>query len=372
MKSAGTRIATVLPPSEHFTVHAAGAIGLFVRDTTLNSAYADYITVYGRDDSKGRLFSDIRYQGIEPKLRLLHGRTKGFAHALVEHFKKMPPGLIEVHNRVDLFNVLARHLTNMPISIYFHDDPLALKGAMTPAQRWDILARADAIYCCSDYIRRRFLTGLEAGRTDHVHVVYHGVDAEPHTQKQNVILYVGHLTEGKGALPLAQAAALVLPHFPDWRIVFAGASRPNKKTSSPYAQQIGEALRPLGKQAVFMGYQSHDKILNLFNHAAIAAVPSVRAEPAGRAAIEAMAAGCALITSGHGGLAELVAQAGLMVSPVTAQGLGLALQGLIEDPHTLAGIQQLCMERGAQFTVDIAQNYFDHLRYNLLAQAYGG
>jgi len=368
----GYNIATILPPSEHFTTNAAGAIALFVRDTTIGSAYRDYITVYGRSDSKQRLFSGIKYKSITPKHRLLYGRNGGFARALVEHFKKERPGLIEVHNRVGIFKILSRAFSNTPVSIYFHNDPLTIKGAMTPKERWEILSRADAIYCCSDYIRRRFLTGLEAGRTDHVHVVYQGVDVEPAPQKENVILYVGRLIEEKGALELAKAAQILLPHFPNWRIVYAGANRPGGKNTTAYTRAVGEALKPLGKQAVFMGHQSHEKILNLFSHAAIAVVPSVWAEPMGRVAIEAMAAGCALVTSGHGGLAELAAEAGLMVSPVTPQGLALALQGLIEDPVSLHGVQQLCYQRGSQFSVSAAQNYFDHLRYELLAQAYGG
>jgi glycosyltransferase involved in cell wall biosynthesis len=131
-------------------------------------------------------------------------------------------------------------------------------------------------------------------------------------------------------------------------------------------------LKPLGKQAVMMGHQPHEKTLRLYAKAAIAVVPSTWNEPLGRTAIEAMAAGCALVTSGHGGLAEIAGDAGVIVDPVTPEGLALALQGLIEDPETLRHIQQMCVTRAPLFSLQSVQHQLDGLRYQLLGQAYGG
>src|SRR5690606_523953 len=183
-------------------------------------------------------------------------------------------------------------------------------------------------------------------------------------------LYTGRLVPEKGALELAKAAARILPHHPAWKIVFVGASRPGK-TPKPtrYAQQVEAAVKPLGRQAVFLGHQPHNKVLELYGRAAIAVVPSIGAEPFGRRAIEAMAAGCALITSGHGGLLEAAGDAGIVVSPVTPDGLALALQGLIEDGDTLRAIQQQCFDRGAQFALDHARAHLDGLRRHLLSQS---
>lgn len=363
-------IATILPYEESFTTQHAGAIALFVRDTTLNSAYQNNITVYGRQLGKQRLFSNIHYQGNRPFMPFLLGKNNGYAQTLIKNLRKVRPKMIEVHNDIGLFNILAQNFANTPISIYFHDDPTNMNAARTPTQRWKILSSADAIYCCSHYIRRRFLTGLEAGRTDHVQVVYQGIANQPQPKREKVILYVGHLTQQKGALELAQAAQILLPHHPDWRIVFAGERRPNKN-SDKYRRDILAALAPLKKQAVFMGYLPHERILELFSHAPIAAVPSIHPEPIGRTAIEAMSGGCALVTSGHGGLTELAGDVGVIVSPVTPQGLAMALQGLIEDPASCQDIQARCAQRGAWFALSGMQRYFDDLRRDLLIKAYG-
>lgn len=365
-------IASVLPSSEHFTPTLAGSIAQFVRDTAAYSAYNPYITVYGRHDEKLRRFSGIKFQPITPSMELLFGRKGGYARALVQHFKKRPTGLIEVHNKIPIFNLLAKNFSNMPISLFLHSDPLEMPGAQTPKERWEILSRADAIYCSSDYIRRRFLTGLEAGRTDHVFVLYHGVQPLKRGKKEPFILYAGRLAPEKGALELARAAQTLMPHFPGWRVVFAGANRPGGRNSTAYAQSVGQTLKPLGKQAVFLGHLPYAKTLQLFARAAIVVVPSIWNEATGRTAIEALAHGCALVTSGHGALAEIAGDTGVICSPVTSQGLALSLQGLLEDPETLRSVQQMCVTRGEMFSLQSAQESLDSLRYQLLSQAYGG
>jgi glycosyltransferase involved in cell wall biosynthesis len=372
MTHPGYSIASVLPSGEHFTPALAGSIALFARDMTIGSAYQPYITVYGRQDDRARPFSKVKFQPITPSMEFLLGQKSGYARALVQHFRKQPTGLIEVHNKISLFNHLSRHFPNMPISLFLHADPLEMPGAQSPKERWEILARADAIYCCSDYIRRRFLTGLEAARIDHVHVIYHGVTPLKRGKKEPIILYAGRLAPEKGVLELARAAQILLPHFPSWRIVFVGANRPGGRNATSYAHQIGQTLKPLGTQAVFLGHLPYTKVLQLFARAAIVAVPSIWNETTGRTAIEALSHGCALVTSGHGSLAEIAGETGVISTPVTAQGLALSLQGLLEDPETLRQAQQLCVTRGQVFSMTAACSQLDALRYRLLSQAYGG
>lgn len=369
--SNGYDIATILPPGEIFTPGDASSVGLFTRDTSRGSAYRNTLTVYGRNDIKARKFSNIKYKGIEPNMSFLYGNAGGYARGLVEQLKKDRPRMIEVHNRVSILNRLAKNFTNTPLALYLHNDPMTMKGAESPKERWELLSRADAIYCCSDYVRRRFLTGLEAGRVDHVHVVHGFCNPAPRRRKEPLILYVGHLSEEKGVAELAAAAQMLLPHFPQWRIVFAGAARPGKNDTA-YARRVYKMLKPLGKQAVFLGHQPNTKIIELYARSAIAVVPSLIAESVGRSAIEAITAGCALVTSGHGALAEIAGQAGVLVNPVTEDGLALALQGLMEDPEGLHQIQNQCYEHGQMFTLENGGRYVDDLRHMLFSRAYGG
>jgi glycosyltransferase involved in cell wall biosynthesis len=249
-----------------------------------------------------------------------------------------------------------------------------MKGAKTKQQRWQILEQAAAVYCCSDYIRSRLLDGLPDARSDHVHVVYHGVKQFDHQPpKTPTILYVGRIVPEKGVEALLTALEKVLPHNKGWRVVFAGARRHGEldKASTDFGRQICTRIDALGAQAVFLGHQSHAAILDQFAHAAIAVVPSVWEEPMGRVAIEAMAAGCALITSGRGGLKELVGDHGLIANPPTCNNLGRALHMLMQDGDRLADIQMQCRERGRAFTLEATRVQLDTIRRRILSHSLG-
>ena len=77
--------------------------------------------------------------------------------------------------------------------------------------------------------------------------------------------------------------------------------------------------------------------------AAIALTPSVWDEPFGLTAIEAHAAGAALISSGRGGLREASGPHALYVDAVTPQTLSAAMDRLIRDPA-----ERLALARGGQ------------------------
>src|SRR5690606_21691297 len=66
--------------------------------------------------------------------------------------------------------------------------------------------------------------------------------------------------------------------------------------------------------------------------AAIALTPSVWAEPLGLTALEAHAAGAALVSSGRGGLREASGPHAVYVDDLTAEGLAAAMDGLIGAP----------------------------------------
>jgi glycosyltransferase involved in cell wall biosynthesis len=71
-----------------------------------------------------------------------------------------------------------------------------------------------------------------------------------------------------------------------------------------------------------------------YKWADVIVVPSTRPEPFGLVAIEAMAAGRAVIAANHGGLAEIVIDdvTGTLIAPGSLDELAAAVQGYIENP----------------------------------------
>ncbi len=79
-----------------------------------------------------------------------------------------------------------------------------------------------------------------------------------------------------------------------------------------------------------------------FNSAAIGVVPSLWDEPFGRAALEGMAEGCAVIASNRSGLPEVVGDAGIFFEP-TADCLAAGLDALMSDTDCCTRVGADCV-----------------------------
>lgn len=82
------------------------------------------------------------------------------------------------------------------------------------------------------------------------------------------------------------------------------------------------------------GWLTHEEALAEYAKADVCVVPSVWHEPFGLVAVEAMAAGRAVVASRTGGLADIVldGKTGLLVTPGDAAALAGALSRLLDDP----------------------------------------
>jgi len=81
----------------------------------------------------------------------------------------------------------------------------------------------------------------------------------------------------------------------------------------------------------------------------VVVIPRRFAEPLGRVAIEAMAAGCVVVAANHGGLAEIIDDGvnGLLFEPGNARRLASKIQFLLNNPHHLRPLS----ERGREIAL---------------------
>ncbi len=79
--------------------------------------------------------------------------------------------------------------------------------------------------------------------------------------------------------------------------------------------------------------------------AAVGMVLTKTPEPFGRTALEALASGAALVTSGLGGLAEVCGACAMTVDPQDADGLAEALGALLDAPDRRAELARAGRER---------------------------
>ena len=169
-----------------------------------------------------------------------------------------------------------------------------------------ILRRARLVICASAELAE---AARELGARA-VRVIPSGIDV-PETvgepDEPPHVLYAGRLSPEKGVLELVEAAR-GLP------LVVAG--------DGPLRDRVPEAL----------GFVSHDRLLGLYERAAVVACPSHR-EGYGVVCAEAMAYGRPVVASAVGGLLDLVVdgETGLLVPPGDVAALRAALQRLLGD-----------------------------------------
>lgn len=359
-----SKIAVILPPREGFSPQSFGAISLSVRDFIIHSRYQHAITVFGSGTEKA--FADTHYQPLGVKRRWYEPNTRAYVRAAMHEIRKMAPALIEVHNRPSVARALSKH-TTIPIALHLHNDPQEMKYAKTSQQRSKLLNQCAHIYCVSEWAKTRFMEGLNETDEKRVHVMYSGLEI-PKTipAKEPYILYVGRMTPNKGVLEYAQALALTLPQHPDWKGVLIGGRRHSASNLlSDYEQNILNTIEPLNN-AFHQGFMEHDKTIAFFERAEIVVIPSLWEEPYGRIAVEAIAHGCAVITSGSGGLKEIIGDAGIILQHTTAQEIAQHLQHLMMQPDVLRELQHKARARAELFDVSHCTQQLDRLRDSFL------
>ncbi len=357
-----SKIAVILPPREGFSPQAFGAVSLSLRDFTLHSALRESIHIYGGRNEPP--FADINYHACDVSRPWYMRARVRYLRALKRELSALKPSLIEVHNRPILaLKIAAWKLA--PVSLFLHNDPCDMEAANTPAKRAKLQTELVGILHVSQHIQRCFQEGIiAAGR----HVVCPLGIALPTTSstKKNEIVFVGRMVPEKGVHMFAEALVQTLPQLPDWRGVFVGGKHFATGALSPYEQQAHTILLPVWSQIDWRGFQDHTNTMQAFADAAIAVIPSLWEEPFGRIAMEAMAHGCAVITSARGGLAEIVGRDALVPSPFTAETLASAILALTRDSTLRSLMQQQAIKRATQFDITLAARHLDTVRTQLM------
>ena len=126
-------VAIVLPPKEGFVSESVGAVGLLVR--RLAGAGAGGV-VLGRP-RPGTPFPEAPFLPVEPGWGLSDNAR--YARGVLRELRRVRPRLIEVWNRPDLALALCR--LGVPVTLFLQNDPAAMRGAKTPAERTVLLRR---------------------------------------------------------------------------------------------------------------------------------------------------------------------------------------------------------------------------------------
>jgi len=299
----------LLPYKENMTTGNEGAIASIVHDLVTCSGMCDEFRVFGRPSSSP-INEKIQYHGIEVPFSFLQGGLNmGFANTYLRRIKQLSlPRAIEVHGRCQLARKVAKTHPDIPTFLYLHNDPTQMKGAKTIAERQWLADHMAGIFCVSDFIRRKFLSGLSISNDDQIITIRNGVNRwlKSPAQKDKTIVIAGRMVPEKGIYPACKALKDVLKAHQDWHLHVIGGKRLSKGSISDYERAITNLLTDISSQVTLHGFMDKAGLRKYQQHASIIIVPSLWDEPAGLTNIEALAAGAALISTGTGGSAEYI------------------------------------------------------------------
>jgi glycosyltransferase involved in cell wall biosynthesis len=195
----------------------------------------------------------------------------------------------------------------------------------------------------SDYLRRLYReSGLDFPCSQ---VQFGGVPVEPFyrpvvekapTSDAIRILYAGQLTADRGLHIAVEALGqMAAPYQQRVRLSVAG---PMDGAYRSYYERVARRVEELGlsKNVTFLGKVDHDRMPEIYKSHHLLVFLSTREEGLPLVMVEAMLAGCAVVTTGSGGAMEIAELADL---PVVSKGdsleLAKKLEGLIGQPETL-------------------------------------
>ncbi len=196
-----------------------------------------------------------------------------------------------------------------------------------------------------------FLQQLIGHHTDTpVAVIPNGYDLPEYTEgaKKNRILVVTRMFERKGIQYFLKAVTGLKT---DWEILIAG--------DGPYLsvlKKMGQNL-PMVR---FLGFVRGKELIDLYKSAKIFVFPSIK-ENFPVVLLEAMAAGCAIVTSEACGCVEVVGNAALKTKCGSVAEISNALNFLMNNEIEITRLSCAARERAARFTWSNLACQFDEL-----------
>jgi len=346
------KISILLPYKENFSPTYAGAVSIFVKDTTIKSKYKKNITIYGNTSLKN--IYKLNYKNIDLKKNLVQSGSKIYVNEFLKHEEQNKSDIIEIHNRPAYVNPIFNS-RNSKIVLYFHNDPLSMLGSKSSTERVSILNKTFKIIFNSEWSKKRFLTKLgefyhKSNKLEVIHQSTNKVNINL-SKKKKIITFVGKLNSAKGYDLFGSAIIKILNNFTDWKAIVVG-DEPREKLIFKH------------KRLNILGFQHHDKVLKIFKDTSIAVACSRWEEPFGRTSLEAASRGCAVIISNRGGLPETITN-GIIIRNLNVTNIYSAIKKLISNSKYRVKFQKLSL-KNFYLTNEYAKKKIDTYRDKIL------
>ena len=157
------KIFIILPYKESLKPKSAGAVSIYVKDTTKYSKYKKKIKFISSDNiDKKKIF-----------------RNKYYILNFCNKYKNSKIDIIEIHNRPEYLKYIKKFFPKTKIKLFFHNDPLTLRGSENIKEREYILSNSNKIIFLSNWIQQKFFSGIKNFNLLNIETLAVGVDKAP-------------------------------------------------------------------------------------------------------------------------------------------------------------------------------------------------
>ena len=200
----------ILPFKESLKPDLAGAVSLYVKDTSKYSKFKKRIQIISSDDlkDKSKIF-----------------RNKNYIINFCKKYINYKIKIIEIHNRPEYLGYIKKYFPNTKINIIFHNDPLSIRGSIKKEERENIISRCNKVIFISRWIQQRFFSQFKNSNLSNTVIIPHGVNKikkiNLNTKKKN-ILFVAKLNHSKGYHIFCEAAEKFKKYDSSWNFIAIG------------------------------------------------------------------------------------------------------------------------------------------------------
>ena len=264
----------------------------------------------------------------------------------------VPSGLVSylIKRKTGLAYVITAHGSD--VAGYNPDRFSFMHILMGPLWRM-IVRNSSGITAPSNFLKKLIRKAINVP----VELIPNGFDIKPaeKVQRENRILVVSRMFERKGVQFLIEALQGISTE--DWDVWVVG--------DGPYLPVLKKLANKLGVSVKFLGQVPNDQIFEIYQKSKIYVFPSM-VENFPIVLLEAMAAGCAVITSTAPGCAEVVGDAAIKVESGSVKPLRSALLSLMNNQQEVSRLKQLGRERVNNFAWPVVTERFVKVFDNII------
>ncbi|MGH7550670.1 MAG: glycosyltransferase family 4 protein [Gemmatimonadota bacterium] len=274
--------------------------------------------------------------GLGPALRKALELTRKRRYHLSHCHFVVPSGLVsqQLHARTGLPYILTAHGSDVP---GYNPDRFGIAHRLIRPLWRRIIRSGRAVVTPSLFLRDLIQDYIDVDAK----VIPYGFTpppSPPGQERGNRILCVTRMFERKGVQHLIRAFADLGAE--GWELQVAG--------DGPYLPQARLLAERLGVGVTFLGQVERHALPALYQSAKVFVLPSKR-DNFPVVLLEALSAGCAIVTTTGSGCAEVVADSGILVDPDSVEGLREALERLVGQESLIADLRSRSLERVQRF-----------------------